>query len=301
MPTTITFTCNICTHESLFQPEHYFDPELPSCGTCGSNVRFRWLVQRLSLELFGRSIPLPQFPANKSIMGLGLTDSNSMAGILEQRFTYVNTYLHKEPRFDIARDPSPLGKLDFLIASEVFEHVEPPVLQAFHNAATILKPSGFVLLTVPWIFDGDIDNQLPEFYDWKLCREPDSWTVLNRRLDGQTEAFNHVAVDGGPGPSFGGTREHFPHLHEWVVSKREDDWLLVNRRRTGEVEEFHNLVFHGGPGLALEMRLFTKSGLEESLRSAGFRSIQFESGEEVSFGIIFPYPWSRPVVARLSR
>ncbi len=24
MPTPITFTCNICTNESLFQPEHYF-------------------------------------------------------------------------------------------------------------------------------------------------------------------------------------------------------------------------------------------------------------------------------------
>jgi len=63
-------------------------------------------------------------------------------------------------------------------------------------------------------------------------------------------------------------------------------------------ETFVNPVFHEGPGIALEMRLFTKGGVESSLRAAGFRQIEFESEETPEFGIVFGYPWSRPIIAR---
>lgn len=41
-------------------------------------------------------------------------------------------------------------------------------------------------------------------------------------------------------------------------------------------------MFHEGPGLALEMRLFTKGGVENDLRAAGFHKVE----------------WSRPAAAR---
>lgn len=50
----------------------------------------------------------------------------------------------------------------------------------------------------------------------------------------------------------------------------------------GTLETFRNLVFHEGPGLALEMRLFTKGGVENDLRAAGFHKVE----------------WSRPAAAR---
>ncbi|MGD0579614.1 MAG: hypothetical protein ABSC08_11870 [Bryobacteraceae bacterium] len=64
------------------------------------------------------------------------------------------------------------------------------------------------------------------------------------------------------------------------------------------METFSNLVFHGGPGLALEMRLFTKGGIEDNLQAAGFHQIEFEMQDYTEFGIIFGHPWSRPVAAR---
>src|SRR5665213_505965 len=142
----MTFTCNICGFaENHLGKAHYENPELPSCLKCASNVRFRWLVHSLSREIFGKSVALSDFPSNKAIRGMGLTDPASLAARLAECFTYRNTHLDSEPRFDIRCDPAPFGQLDFLIASEVFEHVEPPVIKAFHNAARLLKPSGFLL------------------------------------------------------------------------------------------------------------------------------------------------------------
>jgi hypothetical protein len=255
-------------------------------------------VWRLSRELFGRSIPLPEFPRDKSIRGIGLTDPDSIARVLADRLSYRNTYLDAEPRLDIRSDPPPLEQLDFLIASEVFEHIQLPVSQAFQNVSDFLKPSGVFLLTVPWVWDGDRTQAIPELYDWRLAREHDRWVVVNRKPNGDVERFYDMAFDGNPGPSIGWTREHFPELHKWKLIENGQNWCLSNTRRDGTVEIFYNLVFHEGPGLALEMRLFSKHGVETNLTDAGFDRVEFETQESTEHGILFPYPWSRPIVAR---
>ncbi len=255
-------------------------------------------MQRLSLELFGRSIPLPEFPVDKSIKGVGLTDPESIAAVLADRFTYCNTYLNADPRLDIRCDPPPFGELDFLIASEVFEHIEPPVMPAFHNAARFLKQSGVLLFTAPWVWDGDPDTAIPELFDWTLDRDDGRYVIVNRKPDGGEERFYDMVYDGGPGPSLGRTREHFPNLCDWRLIGTAGRYQLVNTRQDGTVERFSHVVFHDGPGLALEMRLFTKNGIEESLRAAGFNQVEFEFQNSPESGIIFGQPWSRPVVAR---
>ena len=288
------FACNVCGQQGVFRQPHYENPELASCARCGSNVRFRWLIHRLSLELFGRSIPLPEFPVDLSIRGIGLSDPECIASVLARRFTYLNTSLTAEPRLDITYDASPIGPLDFLVASEVFEHVAPPVIRAFENARRLLKPSAVLLLTAPWVWEGDPRTAIPELHDWRLESEPDGYSIVDRRPDGEVKRYRDMAFDGEPGPSLGRTREHFPHLHEWRISGD----CLLNTRADGTEEAFHSLVYHGGPGMTLEMRLFTKGGIDESLRAAGFREISFEFQDCPAWGIIFGYPWSRPVFAR---
>jgi SAM-dependent methyltransferase len=293
------FTCNVCGRAgNELLPAHYENPETPSCTACGSNVRFRWLADRLARELFGRRMLLPDFPSDRSIRGLGLTDPASIAGPLAERFTYLNTHFDIEPRLDIRRDDSPVGELDFLIASEVFEHIEPPVSVAFRNAGRLLKPNGFLLLTTPWIWDGRDRNVLPALYDWRLEYADGKCSILNRTRDGEVEWFRDVRPDGGPGRTFGRTREHFPDLHDWRLIEEDGAWRLENKRRDGELEIFHNLSFHGGRGLALEMRIFTKESIEQELRDAGFTAVEFDSHEWAEFGIVFPYPWNYPILAR---
>src|SRR5581483_3729945 len=119
------FDCNICGRKNVLGPMHLVDPELPSCTSCGSNIRMRWLIHRLSLELFGRSLPVFEFPRKPNVTALGLSDHDLIADCLKDRFSYRNTYYDHAPRFDLRFDDSPIGSLDFLIASEVFEHIEP--------------------------------------------------------------------------------------------------------------------------------------------------------------------------------
>jgi SAM-dependent methyltransferase len=243
---------------------------------------------------------LPEFSERKELRGIGLTDPEPIAALLAERFTYRNTFLTTEPRLDIRRDPSPLGELDFLIASEVFEHIEPPVAPAFENAARTLKPAGALLFTVPWVWDGDAATAIPELHDWRLACEDGRYHIVDRRAEGAVECFRDMAFDGGPGPSLGRTREHFPRLRDWRIVETGGETRLVNTLADGSVESYANLAFHGGPGLALEMRLFTRRGIEEHLRAAGFDEIEFESRDHPEYGIFFHYPWSRPVMARKS-
>ena len=134
------FACNVCGGKGFFDEASLTDPEAPSCTACLSNVRHRWLVHRLSLELFGRSLALPHFPGSKSIAGLGLSDPPMLAKGFSRSLNYLNTFYDSEPAFDIRSDDSPIGELDFLIASVVFEHVAPPVSRSFASARRLLKP-----------------------------------------------------------------------------------------------------------------------------------------------------------------
>jgi hypothetical protein len=97
------------------------------------------MLQALSLELFGVNLALPDFPFVKSLHGLGTSDDSSYAFHLTEKLDYRNTFYDREPRFDIANPPADeFGKYDFLISSEVFEHVPPPVEAAFCNAFRML-------------------------------------------------------------------------------------------------------------------------------------------------------------------
>ena len=117
----LEFTCNICGAACRSE---IVDREISSCITCGSNVRFRWIVHALSTELFGESLPLREFQESKALRGLGMTDSHPIAEGLSERFSYRNTYFDQEPQFDIMAPPTG-EEFDFVIASEVFEHVRP--------------------------------------------------------------------------------------------------------------------------------------------------------------------------------
>ena len=63
----------------------------PASCPCGSNVRTRALVHLVSMELFGRSIILKEFPRLKGIRALGMTDKECYASVLAGKFDYINT------------------------------------------------------------------------------------------------------------------------------------------------------------------------------------------------------------------
>ena len=195
----IAFTCNICGRESR-APRPAFDREVPSCTECGSTVRTRAVVQMISRELFGVNLTLPEFPVLNGIRGIGISDSPDYAERLAEKFSYRNTFYHTEPRFDIVELPeSEAGQYDFLIASEVFEHVAPPVERAFDNAFRLLKPGGLFFFTVPYTLDEHTLEHFPQLHDYGIAQLSDRHVLVNRTADGRLEVFDALVFHGGGG------------------------------------------------------------------------------------------------------
>lgn len=244
------FECNLCGTRNRVAAS-LLAREIPSCRACGSTVRFRAIAHLLVRELFGRVAPLTAVGRHREIRGLGLTDSASYAEHLASHFDYVNTHFDREPRLDITAVPEEFaGRNQFVISSDVFEHVAPPVQRAFEGARRLLAPRGVLILTVPFGLHGE-------------------------------------------------TIEHYPDLFDYRIDGEGDSAVLHNTTRDGRAQRFEHLVFHGGIGATLEMRVFSRSGIAGELARAGFSRIAFCREPCPRFGILWPEPWSIPIVARV--
>jgi SAM-dependent methyltransferase len=192
----VAFTCNICGADNEVEE---FATEPASCA-CGSNVRLRALIHLLSMELFGNSLFLSQFPKLRAIRGLGLSDQAGYARILADKFDYTNTYYDREPRFDIAEPhPELAGTYDFILMADVLEHIAPPVECALEEACRLLKPTGFLGITVYCSPSDQMREHYPELNAFRIVPLGDSQVLVNRRQDGSLEVRDDLIFHGGSG------------------------------------------------------------------------------------------------------
>jgi hypothetical protein len=82
----------------------------------------------------------------------------------------------------------------------VLEHVVPPVETAFRNIATLLKPTGVLLLTVPYSLERSTAEHYPELHEYGFAQVGGSTVLVNRSRDGNLRVFDdvvfHVGVTG---------------------------------------------------------------------------------------------------------
>lgn len=194
----LRFRCNICGSASRAAKDR-LGREQPSCR-CGSTVRLRALVHVLSVRLFGNSLALQHFPLRPEIIGIDMSGADAYAGKLALKLGYTNTYIHKPPYLDITNPEADwLGRCDFVISSDVFEHVAPPVSRAFVNAMRILKPGGVFVLTVPYVKEGKTLEHFPELHDYRLERRGGQHILVNTTIGGARQEFSNLVFHGGPG------------------------------------------------------------------------------------------------------
>ena len=193
------FQCNLCgapnaaTLASLTR-------ESPSCAVCDSTVRSRAMAHLLTLEICGRPTALPDAAVRKTIAGIGLSDAAAYALPLASLYSYENTWFDRRPRLDIADLPaSRVGRYDFVIASDVFEHIAPPVAQAFANARRLLRSGGRLIFSVPFSLEADTREHYPELHDWSIALHEGVRTLVNRTADGRLQTFTDPRFHGGPG------------------------------------------------------------------------------------------------------
>jgi SAM-dependent methyltransferase len=197
----LEYACNICGTSNALDRTR-LGREIADCRGCGSTMRFRAVVGLLARELFGATLGIDEFPPCPRLRGLGMSDWAGYADRLAACMDYTNTFFHQPPRLDITRIPDELvGSCDFLISSDVLEHVVPPVGAAFSGARRLLKPGGLLVLTVPFRAVGEHTvEHFPALNEWTLARQGDGgWRLDNRRRDGTREVFTDLNFHGGPG------------------------------------------------------------------------------------------------------
>jgi len=193
-----SFTCNICGTSNTADEIPW---ETSSCTGCGSNVRMRALIYMLALELFGEALPLPEFPEYGHVKGFGMSDALLYAIPLAEKVSYNNTFYDREPYLDITEaHPDQHGKYDFILSSDVFEHVAPPIERAFEEACRLLKPNGFLCVTVPssHLADETVEHY-PDLLQYSIVKLGDEHVLINRKANKTLEIRDNLEFHGGIG------------------------------------------------------------------------------------------------------
>ncbi len=174
--------------------------ESGACARCGATLRFRSLIAALTQRLQGKVEVLDHLSTRKHIRGIGMSDAAVYASRLKKKFDYTNTTFHRRPLLDIARPASKwLCRNDFVISSDVFEHVAPPIQLAFDNLFRLLKPGGVAVFSVPYTLAADTVEHYPDLHRFSVLKKGGEWILENVRRDGVTERFRDLVFHGGPG------------------------------------------------------------------------------------------------------
>lgn len=198
LPGMIKFECNICGHDNVI-PASVSGREIASCHSCGSTLRMREIIHGLSIALFHKSLAINNFPMNKNISGIGLSDWDGYAIPLSEKLNYENTYYHKDPQLDITARPPQKNIYDFIISSDVFEHVTPPVYTAFKNTFDLLKDDGVFVFSVPYTYEGHTVEHFPNLHKFEIISKNGKKQLINTTKDNKKEVFKNLVFHGGEG------------------------------------------------------------------------------------------------------
>jgi len=160
----------------------------------------RAIIYMLALELFGEERLLPDFPQCAGVKGFGMSDAQCYSTLLAEKTNYTNTFYDREPYLDITESHSDQhGTYDFILSSDVFEHVAPPVERAFEEAFRLLKPYGVLCITVPSVIADQTDEHYPDLHQYSVIELAGEHVLINRKKDRTLEIHDKLVFHGGIG------------------------------------------------------------------------------------------------------
>lgn len=232
---SLSFRCNLCGHRTSYA-RSLITREGRTCGWCGSSLRFRAVMDQVSRHVMGEDAAARDFPVNTELSGLGFSDTEIYARYLRRATDYTNSWFHRAPRRDLMHLASFQGKTyDFLICSEVLEHVNRPVEKAFENLYALLRPGGVLVLSVPTQTGATIEH-FPEMTELSVKAERRGWSLQGRTLSGEEFKSTKLTFHGGPGST----------LEMRIFGRESIDSAL---REAGFVDVSELLVENPGYGL----------------------------------------------------
>lgn len=199
-PEVIEYRCNICGAANMLD-NRQFHRELALCGKCGSNARFRGVIHVLSSIVDeGDDRALCDWPNRADIAGIGMSDWMGYADLLKKKFSYKNTFYDHHPRLDIQNpDEAQLGKYNFVISTDVFEHILPPLQNGFNNLHALLVPGGSLIFSAPYTRTTQTVEYYPGINDFEILDFRSEKILLNRDEAGKLQVYDNLIFHGGEG------------------------------------------------------------------------------------------------------
>ncbi|WFU12350.1 hypothetical protein QA646_20790 (plasmid) [Rhizobium sp. CB3090] len=197
----ITFCCNVCGFSNDLSTAA-IHREMLNCVECGSCARFRGVVKAVQQFVFKDATrPLNIQPPIPNIRGIGMSDWRGYADEFSRICDFQNTYYHMEPFLDVtdAISSTNYTDLDFVVCSEVLEHVLGPVTNSLQNIFGMLKSGGILVLTVPSLEGYETIEHYPHLQSFEIVHTGGLYSIVNRRPDGAIEHYVNPAFHGGPG------------------------------------------------------------------------------------------------------
>ena len=199
-PQVIEYRCNLCGCKNRLDSSQ-FHRELAACKKCGALARFRGIIHALA-NFIGESEDaiLRDWPIHKRIFGIGMSDWNGYARLLRRKFSYENTFYDRKPKLDILNlTEKNLGKYDFVISTDVFEHILPPLQQGFDNLFRLLKPGGCLIFSVPYTRTAQTVEHYPGMLDCEILNFRGARILVNRDDGGRLQVYDNLVFHGGKG------------------------------------------------------------------------------------------------------
>lgn len=196
----LDFVCNVCGTLHCERVAD-FHREKALCPVCGSNARFRGMVAALGevLQMPAR-MPLVDWPAQPQVRGLGMSDWPGYADVLARKMAYVNTHFDQAPQLDILQPgPQWLGVHDFVLSTDVLEHVLAPVQKAFDHLLALLKPGGWLVFSVPYTTEPYTREHYPGMVGFEVVQTYGQQRVVWQRADGALQLDAEPEFHGGAG------------------------------------------------------------------------------------------------------
>jgi hypothetical protein len=165
-----------------------------------------------------------------------MSDKECCAALLADKFDYTNTYYDREPRFDSSRrDESLWGQYDFVLSADVLEHVGPPVEDTLKQLCRMLKPRGFLGVTVFCAPSDQLREHFPELHEYRILPLGEKQVLINRRADGTLEIRDDLIFHGGSGSTLEMREFGATSLREKLCAAgfREVDFLVENLPEIG--------------------------------------------------------------------
>jgi SAM-dependent methyltransferase len=147
-------------------------------------------------------------------------------------------------------EESMMDRADFVISTDVFEHVPPPVDRAFENLFKIVKDGGVCIFSVPYKNEGETREHFPDLHEYELVKRNGKRTLVNKTRHGDEQIFDDLRFHGGPGS----TLELRLFSRQSLLANIEKAGFEDVRLHDESIPEFGVLVEPNAPSLIISMR-----------------------------------------------